>query len=418
MLLEAPQLSWFFLLLFAINGLTVILILILRNDIIRSTQFLLATNLLGITFGSIIICLVETKFILKVPFLFRLPSPVYYLMFPAAYLYVKLIVTDRVSLKKSDYLHFTPALVHLIEMTPFYLKSNPEKIAVINNIYNLDINMYAHNEGWLPPFIHNIIRGFIGIVYAIAMWRMLQKSKIIMSLSNKLYFNKILQWLKIFTIMNGMLGLIVIETLTFTFIPSEIRSLSVNLTFITILIISNYYLLFHPEILYGLSKLTLSTLSGLENIKVEVKKKKNDTILLNSSLVKNEIPEERIGPPLLNEYKIQVNDYIIQSAVYLNPDLSIFDLSRATTIPVHHLRLLINKNTGQRFNDFINEYRIQHMQTLINNGALLNKTLETLAFECGFSSKPAFIRGVKKLTNQTPGAYFKPKKSSASKGIP
>lgn len=121
---------------------------------------------------------------------------------------------------------------------------------------------------------------------------------------------------------------------------------------------------------------------------------------------------------MLNEYKIQVNDYIIRSAVYLNPDLSIFDLSRATTIPVHHLRLLINKNTGQRFNDFINEYRIQHMQTLINNGALWNKTLETLAFECGFSSKPAFIRGVKKLTNQTPGAYFKPKKSSASNGIP
>lgn len=289
MLLEFPQLSWFFLLLFAINGLTVILILILRNDIIRSTQFLLATNLLGITFGSIIICLVETKFILKVPFLFRLPSPVYYLMFPAAYLYVKLIVTDRVSLKKSDYLHFTPALVHLIEMTPFYLKSNPEKIAVINNIYNLDINMYAHNEGWLPPFIHNIIRGFMGIVYAIAMWRMLQKSKTIMSLSNKLYFNKILQWLKIFTIMNGMLGFMVIQTLTFTFIPSEIRSLSLHLTFITILIISNYYLLFHPEILYGLPKLTLSTLSGLENIQVEVKKKKNDTTLLSSSLVKNEI---------------------------------------------------------------------------------------------------------------------------------
>jgi AraC-like DNA-binding protein len=218
--------------------------------------------------------------------------------------------------------------------------------------------------------------------------------------------------------MNGMLGFMVIQTLTFTFIPSEIRSLSLHLTFITILIISNYYLLFHPEILYGLPKLTHITLSGLENIQVGVKKKKINTPLLNSSLAKNEIPEERIGPPLLNEYKIQVNDYIIQSAVYLNPDLSIFDLSRATTIPVHHLRLLINKNTGQRFNDFINEYRIQHMQTLINNGALLNKTLETLAFECGFSSKPAFIRGVKKLTNQTPGAYFKPKKSSASKGIP
>jgi AraC-like DNA-binding protein len=399
MLTEIPQLSWFFLLLFTLNGLTVILILILKNDILRSTRFLLAINLLGITFGSIVICLVETRFILKVPFLFRLPSPVYYLMFPAAYLYVKLIVTDRVSLKKSEYLHFIPALVHLIEMTPFYLKSNAEKIIHINNIYTHDINIYAHSEGWLPPFYHNIIRGFMGIVYAIAMWRLLQKSKINMKLSNKIYFSITLQWLKIFTIMNGMLGIIVIETLTFTFLPSELRSLSLDVTFIIILIISNYYLLFHPEILFGLPKLLVGKIPEFRTKKEEGKKTKVNTNDLG------EIDEEKVKP-LVNEYKIQVNDFIIQSQVYLNPDISIIDLSRATTIPVHHLRLLINKDEGQRFNDYINQYRIHHMQALINNGALLNKTLETLAFESGFSSKPAFFRGMKKLTNQTPGVYF------------
>lgn len=410
MLLEIPPLSWFFLLFFTLNGLTVILILILKNNILRSTQFLLAINLLGITFGSIVICLVETKFILRVPFLFRLPSPVYYLMFPAAYLYVKLIVTDRIRLKKTEYLHSIPALVHLIEMTPFYLKSNTEKIIVINNIYNNDINMYAHSEGWLPPFYHNIIRGIMGIVYAIAMWRLLQKSKIKMKLSNKVYFSKTLQWLKIFTIMNGMLGIIVIETMTFTFLPSELRSLSLHLTFITILIISNYYLLFHPEILYGLPKLSVGKIPEYRTKNEEAEKTKIDTNDLGG------IVEEKVRP-LINEYKIQVNDYIIHSAVYLNPDLSIIDLSRATTIPVHHLRLLINKDSGQRFNDFINQYRMEHMQTLINNGALLNKTLETLAFESGFSSKPAFIRGVKKLTNQTPGAYFNQRKSSVDPKI-
>jgi len=360
---------------------------------------------LGITFGSIVICLVETKFILKVPFLFRLPSPMYYLMFPAAYLYVKLIVTDRIWLKKMEYLHFIPALVHLVEMTPFYLKSNTEKIAVINNIYSHDINMYAHNEGWLPPFMHNIIRGILAIVYAIAMWRLLQKSKISMKLSNKIYFSKTLQWLKIFTIMNGMLGVVVIEALTFTFIPSELRSLSLHLTFITILIISNYYLLFHPEVLYGLPKLSVDKIPESRTKKEEFKNSKANTKDFG------EMEEEKVRP-LISDYKIQVNDYIIQSQVYLKPDLSIIDLSRATTIPVHHLRLLINKEEGQRFNDFINQYRMQHMQALINKGALLNKTLETLAFECGFSSKPAFIRGVKKLTNQTPGAYFNPRKSS------
>lgn len=410
MLSEIPQLSWFFLLLFTLNGLTVILILILKNNILRTTQFLLAINLLGITFGSIVICLVETKFILKVPFLFRLPSPVYYLMFPAAYLYLKLIVTDCIRLKRTEYLHFIPALVHLIEMTPFYLKSNAEKIVVISDIYSHDINLYAHSEGWLPPFMHNIIRGILAIVYAIAMWRLLQKSETSIKLSKKIYFRKTLQWLKIFTIMNGMLGIIVIETMTFTFLPSELRSMSLHLTFITILIISNYYLLFHPEILYGLPKLSVGKIPEYRTKKEEVKKTKIDTKDLG------EIDEEKTKS-LINEYKIKVNDYIIESQIYLNPDLSIIDLSRDTTIPVHHLRLLINKNEGQRFNDYINQYRIQHMQTLINNGELLNKTLETLAFESGFSSKPAFIRGIKKLTDQTPGAYFKQRKANPSREI-
>lgn len=404
--LETPQLSWFFLLLFALNGLTVILILTVRNTMLKSTQLLLAINLLGITFGSIVICLVETRFILKAPFLFRLPSPVYYLMFPAAYLYVKLMLNNRSSLNKMEYLHFIPALVHLVEMTPFYLKSNAEKIVAINTIYKLDINLYAHNEGWLPPYYHNIIRGIIAIVYAIAMWRLIRQSKINIKLSNKIFFGKTLQWLKIFTIMNGMLGVIVIETLTLTFLPSEIRSLSLHLTFIVILIVSNYYLLFHPEILYGLPQLSFAKTANPESEKVAPKNINNNTEIPVKPLSTNEDKNEENISILINKYKIRVDDYIIQSRIYLNPDLSIMDLSRTTNIPVHHLRLLINKNGGQRFNDFINQFRIHHMQTLINKGEALSKTLETLAFESGFSSKAAFFRGVKKLTDQTPSAYF------------
>lgn len=411
MLSEIPQLSWFFLLLFALNGVTVILILTVRNTILKSTQLLLAINLLGITFGSIVICLVETRFILKVPFLFRLPSPLYYLMFPAAFLYVKLMLNNRSSLNKMEYLHFIPALVHLVEMTPFYLKSNAEKILVINNIYEHDINLYAHNEGWLPPYFHNIIRGIIAIVYAIAMWRLLQESKTSMDSSNKIYFGKTLQWLKIFTIMNGMLGVVAIETLTFLFLPPEIRSLSLHLAFIIILIVSNYYLLFHPEILYGLPQLSFPKTPNPESKKVALKKINNNTEIPVKALPTNEGKnEENDVSILINKYKTRVHEHIIQSRIYLNPDLSIMDLSRATNIPVHHLRLLINKNGGQRFNDFINQFRIEYMQMLINKGEALNKTLETLALESGFSSKAAFFRGVKKLTDQTPSAYFKQNK--------
>jgi hypothetical protein len=209
MLSDTYELIWLLLMLFSINGFTVILILFFKNPIFKTTQLLLAINLLGVTLASVIICLVESRLILKVPFLFRLPSPIYYLMFPSAYLYLKLIVKDRSRLKKGEYLNFLPAVIHFMEMLPFYLKSKAEKIVHINAILSNDIYIYAHNEGWLPNYFHNIIRGLMAIVYAIAMWRLLQKTKKIRSISDLNYFKPTLKWLTIFTWLNGVLGVII-----------------------------------------------------------------------------------------------------------------------------------------------------------------------------------------------------------------
>jgi AraC-like DNA-binding protein len=88
------------------------------------------------------------------------------------------------------------------------------------------------------------------------------------------------------------------------------------------------------------------------------------------------------------------------------------DLSRDTGIPQHHLQLLIHKVEEKKFSEFINEYRIQHLQDQIERGGMKNKTLEGLAAESGFSSKATFIRSVKKHTGRTPKEYFNRGKAS------
>ncbi len=391
-----PSLSWFFLFAFALNGLVAISILFFKNRTLRVANSLLAINLLGISSAAIMISLVESKLILEIPHYYRAPSPLYYLMFPAAYLYAKLILTDRTQLESKDYLHALPAVLHLVEMMPYYLLSREEKVNHITEVFSSDIQFYAHNEGWLPAFAHNIIRGLMAVIYAIAMWKIIRKSATKYTSTN-VYTATVLRWLKTFTIINAAIGTSAIVFLSLVFIPADIRSFSFHLIFLSALLITNFYLFFKPEILYGLPQPVTSKKHPFSSEKL-----RGD--LVDELSVAAE-PETQI-PTFIYQYKDFVHQYLVESKRYLDPEFNLQDLARETNIPKHHLQLLINKVEEKRFSEYINDYRILHMKDQIERGSLKNKTLEGLASESGFSSKATFIRTIKKHTGKTPRDYF------------
>lgn len=304
-----PKFVWILLLAFSLNGITVLFILIFKNKIFRTTNILLLINLFAYTLASIIVCLIESRWIIKIPHLYRLPSPIFYLTFPVAYLYLKLILEDRNHLYKKEYLHFLPAALHLIEMLPFYLKSSSEKIASIKELFHHDILVFSHSEGWFPPYVHNIIRGFQGIIYAIVMWQLLRKYIVLKGLENKNFSKTIIRWLKFFTIVNGSFGVIIILTLTLLFITPEIRSLTLNISFLLILWISDYYLLFHPEILYGIPQPIKMNLSP------NGEAKKEQTIITDfiqlETINTNNDNKINVLLPIIKEYKIPLNNHIL-----------------------------------------------------------------------------------------------------------
>jgi len=388
-----PSISWFFLFAFALNGLIAISILLFKNKTFRLANSLLAINLIGISLSAITVSLLESRLILQVPHYYRLPSPIIYAMFPAAYLYVKLILEDRPYLKRWEYLHFLPALLHLIEMTPFYLSNTETKIMDINHALSRSIEMFAHSEGQLPAFVHNIIRGVLALTYSLAMWRLISRAKLNHSFVTK-YSATVIRWLKIFTVINALMGVALIVFLSIVSIPAELRAVVIIIVLSTALIIPNLYLFLRPEILYGMPQPILKDTS--------------------SSLVSSDIVIETKTeiPPFIYQYKNQVQQYLIESRRYLNSDFSLEDLARATSIPKHHLQLLIYKVEGMKFSEFINDFRIQHLKEQIENGGIRHKTLEGLAAESGFSSKATFIRSVKKLTGRTPKDYFNHSKSA------
>ncbi|HPR01392.1 MAG: AraC family transcriptional regulator [Lewinellaceae bacterium] len=80
-------------------------------------------------------------------------------------------------------------------------------------------------------------------------------------------------------------------------------------------------------------------------------------------------------------------------------------MASASGLPSHVLSQLINRQGGKNIFDFINNYRVEAVKLRIRNKAHSEKTLLSIALECGFNSKASFNRVFLKMSGQTPRDY-------------
>jgi AraC-like DNA-binding protein len=93
-----------------------------------------------------------------------------------------------------------------------------------------------------------------------------------------------------------------------------------------------------------------------------------------------------------------------EEKAYKNQDLTLSILSKQLDVKSYLTTKCLNTVFEKKFNDFINEYRIEELKTLLKDPKNNNYTLLSLAFEAGFNSKASFNRAVKKLTGKSPSA--------------
>lgn len=356
--------------------------------------------------------LFDTGIILKLPWLYRLPSPLYYLQFPFAFFYLRMLVTDKTSLNKWDFLHFLPAILHLLEMMPFYLSTNAFKLEVLHEAFNNPLGVFTHSEGLLTRYQHNVIRGLIGIGYSLAMFRILSNKKYTKN-THVLSFPVIPNWLKAFSAIQFLLGLTLVLFLGFPQIAPASERASLIFNFLaTIQICAAVILLFNPIILYGIPELKES----YDYKVLEKPTRISEEIELNSNII-----IERETEPTLNiefaPFKpksekeqlliLRLEQYMENEKPFLQPKLSSNETAAALGIPLHHLSFILNHVMFIRFTDYINEKRIQYMEEKISEGGLKQYTLEALALSAGFNSRITFIRAVKKAKGLNPSEYFK-----------
>lgn len=116
-------------------------------------------------------------------------------------------------------------------------------------------------------------------------------------------------------------------------------------------------------------------------------------------------PSIAINNDTLKKLIARLEDYIIAEKPYLNPNLTLKELSDSTGINERVISQIINQHYKKNFYTYINSYRIEEAKQLLTSSNLKNTTMLGIAFDAGFNSKTVFYDAFKKYVGMTPTEF-------------
>ena len=111
--------------------------------------------------------------------------------------------------------------------------------------------------------------------------------------------------------------------------------------------------------------------------------------------------EEESAQTYTGLYQV-LQDNMTSEKWYCKPRLTLAQLSELSGINSRDVSRSINLVAGMPFNDYINQFRVEHVKA---NMLSANTNLLDLAYAAGFSSKATFNQAFKKVTGVTPSEY-------------
>lgn len=304
-----------------------------------------------------------------------------FLQIPVFYLYVLSVCYSDFKLKPKYLLHLLPFLMANVILLPrFYLVNVASKINLLQNRQSVLELQFNH------ILFHTQI-----VVYLIAVFMLLRKTK-------KLYLENYAganinsyNWIFQFTSALAILYLIALVKNIFKFSEYEYISVRINSGLLIFqLCVTCWYLL-----------KALNNPSLFRNIDSKLK------------LVSDIILENKDSEPLAGNEKKQdetlskLQQFMITEKPFLNPSLTIQDISNTIQIPTRELSILINHQLDQHFYDFVNSYRIEQAMEILKDTSKSKLTILEILYEVGFNSKSSFNTAFKKHTGYTPTDYRK-----------
>lgn len=298
---------------------------------------------------------------------------------PVFYLYVLSVCYSDFKFKPKYIVHLLPFLiVNTILLPRFYTVNLASKISFLKDRQNMIELQFTH-----------ILFHIQVVIYMIAVFMILRKAK-------KLYLENhagtsvnSYNWLFQFTIVLTILYLITLVKNIFKFsdYPNISEGIKIGLLVFQLVIICWY--LFKALNNPGLFRNIDSKLKLVSDIILEEKNTENLSLNEKES----------------DEMVSKLQQFMTEEKPFLNPSLTIQDISNKIQIPTRELSVLINHQLDQHFYDFVNFYRIEYAMGILKDNTKSKVTILEILYEVGFNSKSSFNTAFKKHTGNTPTYY-------------
>lgn len=300
---------------------------------------------------------------------------------PLFYLYVLLLTTEGRKVEWKDLLHFIPAAVVLIYVSPVYVLTAPEKIEFI------------HRMGTDQPLDFRIIdnlKPLQGLIYTVLTIRMITRHnrRIREVFSNIDRIN--LVWLRSLTIGVAVIWSIVIIGAVASDLL-QIRSRGFD------------------EAVYFCVSLLIYTIGYMGLSQPEVfRQPSRDEILQPSKETPSEPQYERSGlsDSSAREILARLQHLMEMEKPYLNGNLTLAALAEAISVSPHNLSETMNTRLKQSFYDFVNSYRVNEVKRRLQAGDAATYSILSIALDSGFTSKTSFNTIFKKHSGMTPSRFI------------
>ena len=357
-----------------IFGIVLSVVLLTRAKGAFSVRISFASYLIT---GSLMILLgamIYSGKILYFPHLIRVDSPIHYLFPPIGFFFVYSVFKPGFKFRWIHLLNFLPFLFNLAEFTPFFLQNASFKIDYYTT--------YVSTHGSLAMPLHMFAKTmnaliYFGLqVYVFFKFRPKKTESSAFPLSTVIWF-----WIFLAGQAIMLVGLFADQLTSVSF---DIDPYRFSITMVTFFIYDIVLaLLFFPDMLYG-----------------------NQVSPVELPLVK----EKYIWSKLTADEKSVIMDKMTgymkgEVKPYLNPKISLQEVSTVLDINPNHLSQAINEKTGLNFKDYINSFRVEEAKLLLSSPEFQKLTIEAIAEKAGFYSKSPFYSAFKKHAGMTPKEF-------------